>query len=66
MNYEKAIKRLRQKRIGEIYWIMKEAQECDSTKKDQYCYIVHNYLLLLYLEDFKKETLKDDIKARQI
>lgn len=59
------IKGLRQKRIGEIYWIMKEAQTCDDDIKDRYCYIVHNYLMLLYLEDFDKSTLKTEIKSRQ-
>ena len=56
---------MRQSKIGEIYWIMKESREdLNIGKKDAYCWIIHNYLLVLYLEDHEKETLKEDISER--
>ena len=57
---------MRQSRIGEIHWIIVESREdCNNDKRDQYTWIIHNYLMVLFLEDHEIEELKVEIQARQ-
>jgi len=65
-DYLASIDKMRRQKIGEIYWIMKESRQEDKAgKKDEYCYVVHNYLLCLYLEDYKEDELEPEIRDRQ-
>jgi len=43
--HKKDIKDFRRKRLGEIYWIMKEAHEETDEEKMDYNYLIHNYLM---------------------
>jgi len=55
--------------IGEIFWLMKEQQETHDDK-DPYYFIIHSYLVELWLEDHdgKQEELEKDIndKIKQV
>ena len=64
-NHKNFIKRIRLSRISEIYWTVKESEEEDVEDPDEYCRLIHNLLMCLYLEDYEIETLKEDMKDRQ-
>lgn len=55
----------RRARLGEIYWIMVESHDSNTEDKDNYHYLIHNYLMQLFLEDFDEETLDEDFKRKQ-
>ena len=53
-------------KIGEIHWIIMESREEENAEhKESYAWIIHNYLMLLFLEDHEEDQLEDDIEARQ-
>lgn len=57
---------MRKAKIGEIYWVMKASrEEANAEKSDAFTWVIHQYLINFYLEDFPKDTLKEDNKERQ-
>jgi hypothetical protein len=57
---------MRQSRIGEIHWIIVESREDDNyDMRDEYTWIIHNYLMVLFLEDHEETDLKEEIRDRQ-
>ena len=52
--HKKKLENFRKKRLGEIYWIMKEA-EAKKADGEEYHYLIHNYLCQLFLEDHTED-----------
>jgi len=44
---------------------MVESHDSNTEDKDNYHYLIHNYLMQLFLEDFDEETLDEDFKRKQ-
>ena len=65
LHFTEQMERMRMSLIGEIYWVMKESKEViNELKGDEYAKIIHNYLLVLWCEDSKLESLNPDkVKA---
>lgn len=52
---------MRISKIGEIHYIMKESMDpINVEKKDQYAWIIHNYEMILWLDD--KNNKKGDLE----
>ena len=45
--------------------MMESIDGTNEEKKDQYAWIIHNYEMVLWLEDNEKDKLLDDPKKRQ-
>ena len=49
-------------KLGEIHWIMMESKiDENENEKESYAWIIYNYLMVLFLEDYEETDLELDI-----
>ena len=57
------LEQLKKSRIGEIFWLIRESQE-DPDERDNYYFIIHSFLVELFIEDHGEDDLKEDIDEK--